>query len=133
MQSCQGCAISFIAIHYYGPPDGLSTHVNNIHSQYPNSSIWVTEFGFPQLSPADTVAALQSAIDFFDTTDFVDRYAYFPAYRVGDGNDFLGQGGAVLDDGGAPNDVGRLWLGTPSSKVKREDAAKPWWKWWGKS
>lgn len=118
MTACQGCTISFIAAHYYGTSDGLKQYITQLHSNYSSYPIWVTEFGFPQLSAADTLTALQDTITFFEGADYVDRYAYFPVYRVGEGNGFLGQGGAVLDENGQLNDVGKLWLGTGESSSR---------------
>jgi Glycosyl hydrolase catalytic core len=71
----------------------------------------LTEFGFPQESESQTVTSLNATIAFLDGTDWVQRYAYFGNFRVGEGNDYLGQGGAIWDQNGQITGVGELWLG----------------------
>ena len=78
---------------------------------YPNLPIWVTEFGFPQVSVEDTVIALNQSIMFMDNVTWIERYAYFGSFRVGQGNGYVGQNGAVWDQNGNITPVGQLWLG----------------------
>lgn len=43
--------------------------------------------------------------------DWVARYAYFPVFRRGEGNIFIGQTGALWDEHGEITEVGKIWLG----------------------
>lgn len=42
-----GCTPDFIPVHWYGNFDGLASHVGNVMATYPNMTVWVTEYGFP--------------------------------------------------------------------------------------
>src|ERR1700721_1747121 len=109
MQACQGCTIDFIAVHFYGPSDGLKQYVTQIHTNY-SKPIWVTEFGFPNTPADQVVTSLQDSIQFFESSSFVTRYSYFCAFRAGEGNSFVGQDGAFLDQNGQVNDGGKASL-----------------------
>jgi len=60
-------------------------------------------------------ASLTDVIAFFDSSGFIERYSYFCAFRVGEGNAFVGQDGAVLDQNGELTQVGKVWLETKSN------------------
>lgn len=89
----------------------MQAYLTNLHSKYPAYPIWLTEFGFPQISTDDVVTALNESIAFLDSTDWLARYAYFPIFRRGEGNVFVGQTGAVWDERGEITEVGKVWLG----------------------
>jgi hypothetical protein len=121
MDQCHGCNISFIPLHYYGPPDQLQPYIEQMHNTYNSSRLWVTEFGFPGLDEPTSAAALSAAITFLDNANYIDRYAYFPMYRSGDTNyPYVGPGGAVLNDDGSPTQVGQVWLGNGSQKNRKQ-------------
>jgi len=115
---CENCTYSFLATHFYGQSfSSLQSYLTTLHSKYPSYPIWLTEFGFPQVSSAAVVASLNETIAFLDSTEWVARYAYFPIFRSGEGNAFIGQTGAVWDENGDITEVGKVWLGlneTPS-------------------
>jgi hypothetical protein len=48
---------------------------------------------------------------FLDSSNWIERYAYFGTFRQGDGNDYIGQNGAVWNKNGDITDVGKIWLG----------------------
>jgi hypothetical protein len=108
---CRDCTFDFIAAHFYGSSSGLQGYLSELHSKYPSLPIWLTEFGFPQASTADAVSSLNQTIDFMDNTPWIHRYAYFGAFRQGEGNSYIGQNGALLDEAGGITEVGELWLG----------------------
>src|ERR1700726_4331355 len=121
LSQCINCTYNFIATHFYGTSSSaLQSYLSGLHSKYPSYPIWLTEFGFPQVPTNDVVSALNDSIAFLDSMDWIARYAYFPIFRRGEGNVFIGQTGAVWDEHGEITEVGKLWLGlneTPKVQV----------------
>jgi Glycosyl hydrolase catalytic core len=77
--------VDFIAIHYYGPD---VTHFKDYVTQVANTfkkPIWLTEFACTNWNPAapisneDVIKFLQESIQFLDSAQFVERYAWFGA------------------------------------------------------
>jgi len=121
---CKNCTIDFIAAHFYGPSSSLQDYLSQLHSNYSSLPIWLTEFGFPQESVSDTKSSLNSTIDFLDTSEWIERYAYFGMFREGDGNSYIGQNGAVWDKNGDITEVGKIWLGLNSTPGSQSGAPK---------
>jgi hypothetical protein len=112
MAQCINCKFNFLPTHFYGQSSSeLQTYLTTLHLKYPTYPIWLTEFGFPQLSTSDVLTSLNESIAFLDSTEWIARYAYFPIFRKGEGNVFIGQTGAVWDERGEITEVGKLWLG----------------------
>jgi hypothetical protein len=112
MAQCINCTYNFLPTHFYGQSSSaLQTYLTTLHSKYPAYPIWLTEFGFPQLSTSDVLTSLNESIALLDGTEWLARYAYFPIFRRGEGNVFIGQTGAVWDERGEITEVGKLWLG----------------------
>jgi hypothetical protein len=42
-----GCHPDFIPVHWYGNFEGMASHIGQVMATYPNMTVWVTEFGFP--------------------------------------------------------------------------------------
>lgn len=42
-----GCTPDFIPVHWYGNFEGMMSHVGRVTAKWPNMTVWVTEFGFP--------------------------------------------------------------------------------------
>jgi hypothetical protein len=42
-----GCTPDFIPVHWYGNFEGMASHVGSVMAKYPNMTVWVTEYGFP--------------------------------------------------------------------------------------
>jgi hypothetical protein len=61
------------------------------------------------------VASLNATMAFLEGAEWVQRCAYFGDFRVGDGNGYVGQGGAVWDGNGDITEVGQVWLGLNST------------------
>jgi len=112
LSQCTNCTYNFIATHFYGPnSEALQLYLTGLHSKYPTYPIWLTEFGFPQIPTNEVVSALNDSIAFLDSMDWIARYAYFPIFRRGEGNAFVGQTGAVWDEHGEITVAGKIWLG----------------------
>lgn len=62
-----GCSVDFLPIHYYGDFQGLASHIGQVRAAYQNVSLWVTEFGYPNVG-------LQDAQTFFNQSEqYLDR------------------------------------------------------------
>jgi len=73
------------------------------------------------------ISSLNQTITFLDDSEWIERYAYFGAFRQGDGNSYVGQNGAVWDENGDITEVGKMWLGldeTPNVSVSKSGVAK---------
>lgn len=42
-----GCNPDFMTVHWYGNFEGMMSHVGRVASKWPNRTIWVTEYGYP--------------------------------------------------------------------------------------
>jgi hypothetical protein len=88
LQHCQGaCRIDFVAFHWYDSASNFAyfqQHVWDVinATQAANvDRVWLTEFGASG-SDDEVASFLRKAIPFLDSTDAVERYAYF---MCGDG------------------------------------------------
>jgi hypothetical protein len=120
---CENCTVDFIAAHFYGPSSALQDYLTALHSNYSSLPIWLTEFGFPQQSTNQVLSSLNDTITFCDRTSWIQRYAYFGDFRQGEGNEYIGQNGAVWDGNGDLTEIGKVWLGMDSTpRVQGSDS-----------
>ncbi|OAG44731.1 hypothetical protein AYO21_01221 [Fonsecaea monophora] len=82
-ESCNGqCKVDFVAFHWYDSASNFAyfkSHVQDVITAAKAngvSKVWLTEFGASG-SDSDVANFLTQAIDFLDSTDAVERYAYF--------------------------------------------------------
>lgn len=102
-------------------------YLSSLHSNYSSLPIWLTEFGFPQESSEEVISSLNQTIAFLDSSEWIERYAYFGTFRQGDGNSYIGQNGAVWDENGDITEVGKIWLGlnqTPNVAGSKSGGAR---------
>jgi len=65
--SCAGkCSPDFIPIHWYGNFEGLASHVGQVNATYPNMTMWVTEYGYPDVDLDDAQEFYNQSSSFFD-------------------------------------------------------------------
>jgi hypothetical protein len=77
LNACDGgCNPDFIPVHWYGNFEGLASHVGQVMGTYPNMTIWVTEWGFPNQKLEDTQANYNMTTEWFDRIRYVCRYSY---------------------------------------------------------
>ncbi|EHY59895.1 hypothetical protein HRR83_009296 [Exophiala dermatitidis] len=81
--ACAGnCKVDFVAFHWYASASAISdfkSHVNAVIKAAADngvSKVWLTEFGASG-SDSDVASFLSEAVEFLDSTDAVERYAYF--------------------------------------------------------
>lgn len=56
-----GCNPDFIPVHWYGNFEGMASHIGQVMSTYPNMTVWVTEYGYPNQD-------LKTTQDFYNMT-----------------------------------------------------------------
>lgn len=82
--ACLDCTIDFVPIHWYGLAsnvDYFKNHVKSARDTAGGRPIWITEFGAAG-SIEEQIAFLQEVIPWLDSTDYVERYAYFDVDSV---------------------------------------------------
>ncbi|KAH7066860.1 glycosyl hydrolase catalytic core-domain-containing protein [Paraphoma chrysanthemicola] len=133
IDSRNGCPADFVAAHWYGAFDGLAAWLGTLDEFYNTNSsrnepikIWVTEMGLPQQSAENTVQMMNQTLPYLDKTEYVERYAWFGAFRTDDANAWTGDGVALFDDDGGLTQLGALYMGNgyqTGQKGQGEDAA----------
>ena len=78
-----GCAMDFIAAHWYGAFAGLQGWLSSLDEFYNRDrsegeklKIWVTEMALPQADAMDTVRMMNETLPYLDGLDYVERYAW---------------------------------------------------------
>jgi hypothetical protein len=107
-----GCEFDFVNAHWYGAFAGLAAWVGRLHEAWPDYGVWITELALPE--PADreeVVAMMNQSLRWLDQTEWVDRYAWFGAFREEDANGWTGDVVALLNDDGGLTDLGATYMG----------------------
>jgi hypothetical protein len=129
-----GCPSDFVSAHWYGAFDGLAAWLGTLNEFYnvnytraENVSIWVTEMGLPQQSAKNTLGMMNQTLPYLDKLEYVERYAWFGAFRTDDANEWTGDGVALFDDDGGLTELGALYMGSGYKEGQKgegqEDAA----------
>jgi len=67
-EACDGgCNPDFIPVHWYGNFEGMMSHVGRVTSKWPNLTIWVTEYGYPNQPLEATQQFYNMSARSFDT------------------------------------------------------------------
>jgi hypothetical protein len=118
IDSKNGCPADFVAAHWYGAYDGLSAWLKTLDEFYNTNStrdtplkIWVTEMALPQQSEDATVQMMNQTLPYLDKLDYVERYAWFGAFRTKNANEWTGDGVALFDGNGGLTKLGALYMG----------------------
>ncbi|KAF2008907.1 glycoside hydrolase family 128 protein [Aaosphaeria arxii CBS 175.79] len=123
IDSENGCPTDFIAAHWYGAFDGLTSWLGTLDEFYNKNAsldlkIWVTEMALPQADEKATVAMMNSSLGYLDGLDYVERYAWFGAFRSSDANEWTGDGVALFDKKGGLTELGALYMGGEQNGFK---------------
>nr|POF13481.1 alkali-sensitive linkage protein 1 [Quercus suber] len=112
--ACAGqCNPDFIPIHYYGEFQGFASHFGRVQATYQNiSSIWCTEFAYPNASLQDSQDFYNQSTALMDRTANVTHYSYFGSFRSDVSN--VGPNAAMLTQNGQLTDIGAWYLGEPA-------------------
>ncbi|KIM43311.1 glycoside hydrolase family 128 protein [Hebeloma cylindrosporum] len=78
LSACYGCTIDFIPFHWYGTGVGnFYDYLWQMHSQFPDKPLWVTEFASTSTSDEEVLDFLNATTRYMDTLDWVQGYAWF--------------------------------------------------------
>jgi hypothetical protein len=95
--------IDHIVIHFYSPSvDQLKEYVQKVHNEF-GLPVWLTEFSCTNWNPADPPSEqavlhfMKDALEFLDSTDYVQRYAWFGA--MADVGEAVGRANGLQKDG----------------------------------
>jgi hypothetical protein len=105
-EACNGeCKVDFVAFHWYNDASefsDLQSHVEDVISTAAAngvSKVWLTEFGATG-SDSDVASFLSQAVEYLDSNDSVERYAYF-----------MCSDGILLDGTSVSSPIGEAYLG----------------------
>ncbi|KAK3986857.1 alkali-sensitive linkage protein 1 [Cladorrhinum sp. PSN332] len=111
----RNCSYDFVTLHWYGNFDGLASHMGQYSVEFPNKTMWITEYNFADQSLADTQAFYNISAEYFDRLPFVERYSLFGAFRSDVSN--VGPNAAMLNGAGELTDIGAWYLGRQGTGV----------------
>ena len=118
-----GCPFDFVAAHWYGDFAAMASWLGTLHAMYPGKPVWLTEFALPQQDVANTQAMLNQSLPFLDSTGWIERYAWFGAFREDDANEWTGDGVSMLQKDGGLTQLGATYLGGGSRGFDEGDGA----------
>jgi hypothetical protein len=72
--------------------------------------LWITEYGCTSSNPSDVIAFLQATTNYMDSLSWVERYAWFGAFRDSQGP--VGYMGMISAATGKLNRLGQIYTGT---------------------
>ncbi|KAH0586095.1 hypothetical protein H2248_007366 [Termitomyces sp. 'cryptogamus'] len=106
LANCTDCTIDFIPCHWYG--DGVGNfydYIWQMHGQFPQYPLWVTEFASTSSDDAEVLDFLTSSIAYLDSLDWIEGYAWFAFFRQ-DGTSHYN----LLDENGQLNALGQAYI-----------------------
>ncbi|KAF2994282.1 hypothetical protein E8E13_003249 [Curvularia kusanoi] len=110
-----GCTPDFIPVHWYGNFEGMASHIGQVVATYPNMTVWVTEYGFPNQNLKATQEFYNMSKNMLDSWDNVTHYSYFGAFRSDVSN--VGPNAAMLNQDGKLTDIGSWYMGGVATNV----------------
>ncbi|EKM59705.1 uncharacterized protein PHACADRAFT_158145 [Phanerochaete carnosa HHB-10118-sp] len=116
-----GCTVDFIALHWYDiNSTAFMEYLEDFYSTF-QRPIWVTEWACQNFNDANEQCSLQDIVNFMnatqqfmDTTDWVQRYAWFGAFTNLQG---VNQDDALMNSGGQINTLGEQYIGAVTPNV----------------
>ncbi|KNG44330.1 glycoside hydrolase family 128 protein [Stemphylium lycopersici] len=116
-----GCNPDFIPVHWYGNFEGMMSHIGRVTSKWPNMTVWVTEYGFPNQDLEATQSFYNMSASSFDSWPNITHYSYFGAFRSDVSN--VGANAAMLTQDGELTDIGSWYMGGAATNNVPEDSS----------
>lgn len=122
LDACDGgCTVDFIALHWYDiNSTAFMEYLQDFHATF-QRPIWVTEWACQNFNDANQQCSLQDTVnfmnatqEFMDNTDWVERYAWFGAFKNLQG---VNQDDALMDQSGQITTLGKQYIGANTPKV----------------
>lgn len=111
--ACSGCTFDAVAVHYYDTSaDGLIAYLKDFHDTF-GKPIWLTEFacqnfnGGAQCSYDEIQQFMSKAVNFMESTDWVQQYCWFGAMHDMVNVNYLNQ---LMSSDGSPTSLGWQYL-----------------------
>ena len=110
-----GCPTDFVAVHWYGPFEGLEGWLQDLRNFYsdiaPDAQYWITEVALPDQDEEATLAMANQSINYLDNDGDVQAYAWFGAFRTDEANEWTGDSVSFFNDDGELTELGAMYLG----------------------
>lgn len=104
--ACTNCTIDFLPLHWYGSGTGnFFGYIMDMHSTFPQFPIWITEYADVSDNSTEVWDFMNQTISFLDSTDWVERYAWFGFFRPQPNINYN-----MLNEDGGFNDLGELYF-----------------------
>ncbi|KAI9683444.1 MAG: hypothetical protein M1829_005516 [Trizodia sp. TS-e1964] len=108
--ACAGnCTVDFIPVHWYDNFEGLASHIGEVMYNFPNQTVWVTEYAYANKPLKDTQSFFNTSAEYMDRVENITRYSYFGSFRSSASN--VGPNAAMLTQDGKLTDIGSFYLG----------------------
>ncbi|KAF8176998.1 hypothetical protein BJ912DRAFT_1024259 [Pholiota molesta] len=102
LAACSGCRIDFIPFHWYGTgAQNFNNYISQMHAQFPNWPLWVTEFASTSMDDTEVLNFLVNTTAYMDTLDWIEGYSWFA---------FSGSAYSLLDANGGLNALGTQYV-----------------------
>ncbi|KAJ7678210.1 glycoside hydrolase [Mycena polygramma] len=115
-----GCTVDFIALHWYDVnATNFQNYLTDFHDTF-QRPIWVTEWACqnfnngPQCTASEVAEFLNQTEAFMDSTDWVERYAWYGVLRDLGG---VNPDDAMLNSKGQITDLGKQYIGAEAPKT----------------
>ncbi|KAH8904843.1 hypothetical protein BR93DRAFT_883057 [Coniochaeta sp. PMI_546] len=109
----KNCSFDFVPIHAFGNMSALTSRVETFAKTFPGKPIWITEYADNDQDLATTQTFFNASLKYLDSSDVVERYAYFGSFRADVSN--VGPNAAMLDPYNRLTDIGSWYLGGNST------------------
>ncbi|KAM0326555.1 hypothetical protein ACHAQA_006424 [Verticillium albo-atrum] len=117
----KNCTYDFLPVHWYDNFEGLASHIGERIENFPNTSIWVTEYAYANQDLQPTTEFYNTTIDYFERVDDIGHYSYYGAFRSAASN--VGPNVPFLNNAGELTDIGSWYLGFQATGVEPQSAA----------
>ena len=121
-----GCPTDFVAVHWYGPFEGLEGWLQTLRDFYselaPDAQYWITELAVAQEDVETTLSIANRSISYLDSDDDVQAYAWFGAFRKDEANEWTGDAVSFFNDDGELTELGAMYLGGEQKGFEEGDS-----------
>ncbi|KAH9844006.1 glycosyl hydrolase catalytic core-domain-containing protein [Rhodofomes roseus] len=116
-----GCTVDFVALHWYDiNSTAFIEYLEDFHDTF-QKPLWITEWACQNFNLADEQCSLQNIVDFMnatqsfmDSTEWVERYAWFGAMENLQG---VNQDDGLMDSSGRINALGEQYIGALAPNI----------------
>jgi Glycosyl hydrolase catalytic core len=112
-KACSTCNVDFIPFHWYGDAGDISGHVANLTKRF-SQPLWVTEYAPPYRNQtSETLDWFINVTNFLDSTQAVERYSYWGAWRSRQTPPNFSKDESMLNNDGKLTRIGGWYLRQP--------------------